>query len=336
MLALRLIELFVPAARGEEVREMLEEHKVTGIWTEPLPEERVMVRVLLQAQETEAVLDLFAEKFSSVEGFSAIMLAVEAYIPRPEPEEKKEPEEESAQNKVKAERVSREELYNDVSDSSKLSGVFIIMVLLSSLVAAIGLSNSNVIVIIGAMVIAPLLGPNVALSLAATLGDRDLAFKSLKTGAAGIAASLALSLLLGILFDIDPASPEIVARTRVGLIDIVLALASGSAGALAFTTGVPAALIGVMVAVAILPPLVTTGMLLGGGFFGPALNALLLLLTNLICVNLSGVITFLFEGIRPVTWWEADRAKKATRVAICIWGWLLAALAAVIMLSQRK
>jgi uncharacterized hydrophobic protein (TIGR00341 family) len=115
--------------------------------------------------------------------------------------------------------------------------VYIVMVVLSSIVAAIGLMNNNITVVIGAMVIAPLLGPNVALSLATTLGDTDLAVRAMKVNAAGILVGLLLSLAVGRLFLVNPDIPEILARTKVGLIDVVLALASGSAGALAFTAG---------------------------------------------------------------------------------------------------
>jgi hypothetical protein len=97
----------------------------------------------------------------------------------------------------------------------------------------------------------------------------------------------------------------------VGLGDIAVALASGCAGALAFTTGVSATLIGVMVAVALLPPLVTFGLLLGGGNLDLATGALSLFLMNLICVNLAGVATFLVQGIRPASWWEKDQAGNA-------------------------
>ena len=55
---------------------------------------------------------------------------------------------------------------------------------------------------------------------------------------------------------------------------------------------------------------------------------------NLICVNLAGVITFLVQGIRPATWWEKDRASKATRVAIGLWVALLAALGGMILLLK--
>ena len=89
-----------------------------------------------------------------------------------------------------------------------------------------------------------------------------------------------------------------------------------------------------MVAVALLPPLVTLGMLAGSGFWKEALGALLLLLTNLICINLAGVVTFLLQGVRPRTWWEAKQAKKATRNAILIWATLLILLGVVIILAR--
>jgi uncharacterized membrane protein len=87
------------------------------------------------------------------------------------------------------------------------------------------------------------------------------------------------------------------------------------------------------VAVALLPPLVVCGMLLGSEFTGRAFSAALLVLVNVICVNLAGVITFLAQGVRPRSWWEAERAKKATRIAIALWVALLAVLVAVVVFA---
>ncbi len=185
------------------------------------------------------------------------------------------------------------------------------------------------------MVIAPLLGPNMALALATTLGDLILLRRASLTALAGIGIAMVLSVILGVILQIDPASPEISTRVGVGMGNIVVALASGAAGALAFTTGVSAILIGVMVAVALLPPLVAFGLLLGGGHPAFAMGALALFLMNLICVNLAGVGTFLLQGIRPATWWEKDRAVKATRISIVMWAVLLAALGGMILWLQK-
>ena len=65
------------------------------------------------------------------------------------------------------------------------------------------------------------------------------------------------------------------------------------------------------------------------------ISALSLFLMNLICVNLVGVTTFLVQGIHPATWWEKDRAAKATRIAIALWVALLAGLAGMILLLQK-
>ena len=333
-MALRLIEMVLQEKDGAEVRELLKEHKVLEHRQVRLPDGEVLVRILLDAEQSEAVLDLLEERYAGEEGNRVVILPVEATLPRAEPEPAATPEQPSSEEKS-PERISREELYEDIKDAARCSRVYLAMVVLSTIVAAIGLYYNSVAIIIGAMVIAPLLGPNMALALATTLGDLPLLRRALLTALAGIATAMALSVIIGVLLHVNPASPEVASRNAVGLGDIVVALASGCAGALAFTTGVSATLIGVMVAVALLPPLVTFGLLLGGGHPALAMGALSLFLMNLICVNLAGVTTFLVQGIRPATWWEKDRAAKATRIAIGLWVALLAALVGMILFLRK-
>ncbi len=135
--------------------------------------------------------------------------------------------------------------------------------------------------------------------------------------------------------NVDPAIPEMAARSDVSLFYIFLALAAGVAGAYSITTGVAEALVGVMVAVALLPPLVASGLLIGGGFWHEGLGALLLCFVNIVCVNLSGVVTFLSQGIKPSGWGESERAKKASLSAIAIWIVLLTMLAFIIYFEQQ-
>jgi len=101
------------------------------------------------------------------------------------------------------------------------------------------------------MVIAPLLGPNIALALAATLGETPLIWTSLRTNLAGLGLALGLSLIIGLIFPADLNSQELISRTFVGIDSVVLALASGAAAVLSLTTGLSSVLVGVMVAVAI-------------------------------------------------------------------------------------
>ncbi len=331
-MALRLIEMVLREKDGGEVRELLKEHKVLEHRQIRLPDGEVLVRILLDAEQSEAVLDLLEEQYAGGEGNRVVILPVEATLPRAEPEPAATPDQPAPEENTK--RISREELYEDIKDAAQWSRVYLAMSALSTVVAAVGLYHNSVAMIIGAMVIAPLLGPNVALALATTLGDLALLRRAFLADLAGIATAMALSMIIGALAHVDPALSEVASRTHVGLGDIALALASGCAGALAFTTGVSATLIGVMVAVALFPPLVTFGLLLGGGHPVLAMGALSLFLMNLICVNLAGVITFLVQGIRPATWWEKDRAVKATRIAIVLWGALLAGLVGMILLLR--
>ncbi len=208
------------------------------------------------------------------------------------------------------------------------------MVVLSAIVTMVGLLRDDVAVLIGAMVIAPFLGPNVALALATTLGDASLARKALKMNLTGLLIASGFAVAAGALLPIDPDIPAILARTRIGFEDIILALAAGSAGTFAFTSGASGTIIGVMVAVALMPPLITFGMLLGAGALSLSINALLLTAANIICVNLAGVATFLAQGVGPRSWWEAKKARKASIKAAMAWVALLAALMAILALTD--
>lgn len=335
-MALRLIEMVVPEPVGEELQTLLVEQSILELRQIGLREGEVLVRILVEAEKSEAVLDILEKKYGGKEGYRIVVLQVAATLPRLEvPEPAEPPSENNPPEEPVPERISRHELYEDISDEARLSRVYFAMVVLSAIVATIGLEHDSVAIVIGAMVIAPLLGPNMALALATTLGDLPLAKQAALTSLAGIATVAVMSSILGALLHVDPALSQLASRTQVGLSDVVLALAAGCAGALAFTTGVSAIMVGVMVAVALLPPMVTFGLLLGEAQLKLAMGALSLLLANLICLNLAAVVTFMVQGIRPATWWEKDRAKKSTRIAIGLWVTLLVMLVGLILLLQK-
>lgn len=335
---LRLIEIVLPQEYSSEARDIIDSEPVEHSWTIANSDGQSVTKILLPAEKTEGLMDKLEKKFSLVDGFCLVLLPVEAAIPHLQTTETVEADKPPAgedEGKT-ALRISRQELYAEISDGSKLTHVYMAMVVLSSIVAAIGLLRDNVAVVIAAMVIAPLLGPNVALAFATTLGDFELGKEALKTSTVGVLIAFGVSFILGFLLPINGLAGEIVSRTSVSLFDLALALVSGSAGVLAFTSGASATLVGVMVAVALMPPLVTFGLLMGAGQTAPAWGALLLLITNIICVNLAGVSTFLIQGIRPLRWWEANKARKAWRTAIALWALLFILLAGLIVLSDQN
>lgn len=328
---LRLLEVTVPYEAIERIPALIEGIRVVHVATAGSPASGGVVRVLLDAHDAEAMSDVLVRHFGTQGTFRLMLLPVEATLPAVvEPEEAAEGIEPPAQNSG-PKRISREELYEDIAQASRITPIYVVMVALSTLVAAVGLIRGDVAIIIGAMVIAPLLGPNISLSLAVTLGDPELARRSLRAIGIGAAAAAVLSFALGMVLPVDPSAPELAARTRPDVSDIVLALSAGAAGALAFTSGVPAVVVGVMVAVALLPPLVAAGLLAGAGFETSAIGAFTLVVTNVTCVNLAGVATFFFQKVRPRTWWEADRARRSTRRAVIAWLAMLAVLFALIL-----
>ncbi|KPJ98726.1 MAG: hypothetical protein AMJ60_07380 [Desulfobacterales bacterium SG8_35] len=336
-MALRLLEIVVPEEATGEVLKIIAEAQITNFWLTCSCENRNIFKLIVKAKKTENLLDTLETKYGGLDDFHMVLLPLEASYPSTKDIEEKAEEsekEEEGQKKKEPLRVSRQELYHEVFESSKLTNTYMIMIVLSAIVAAIGLIKDNVAVIIGAMVIAPLLGPNVALSFATTVGDGPLGREAFKTNFAGIFIAFSISIILGYFLAIDPEIREIASRTVVSYADIVLALASGVAAALSITSGVPSVLIGVMVSVALIPPLVVFGLLLGSGNFRLAIHALDLAAINMICVNLAGVFTFLFQGVRPLNWWEASKAKRATRYAIIIWVSLLILLTTLLIRSQ--
>ena len=339
-MALRLVDVYLPADYDGSL-DWGEEHNVLGRWDETLNDGQHLTRALIDSEDTDAFLEWLDKELSLESDYRIVLMPVEATIPRPEEDEEdeeaeaeEEPAEENESNSTASSRISREELYQDINESVQAKTTHYLLVILSTIVAAGGMLRNSPAVVIGAMVIAPLIGPNIALALGTTLGDTKLLLRSLRVNGGSLLLALALSVVFGLLLPVDPTIPEVALRTQIGLADVVLALAAGVAGALSFTRGVSTALIGVMVAVALLPPLVALGMLLGAGDTQSAYGAFLLLCTNVVSVNLAGVITFLAQGIQPMKWYEAKQAKKATRIAVALWVLALAVLVVAILLAR--
>ncbi len=290
------------------------------------------IMFVVDGARTEAVVNAIQQRFGNNCGFRLMIYDLAALWPRPQQEEPEPPtpDEPPVQNRH---RISREELLDDLEPGSHISAVYLGQVMISCLVAAVGMMRDSVALVIAAMVIAPLLLPNMALALGTTLGELTIVRRSLRTGIIGLGVGLGLALLVGLIFPVDPTVREIASRGQVQFADVIVALAAGAAGAIAVTTGVSANLIGVMVAVALVPPLVAVGMLLSAGQYKLAGGAGLLLAINIVSVNLAAIIVFLIQGIRPNTWYEAEAARRATRTAIACWIGLLMGLALLIYLA---
>lgn len=329
-----MIEISAPDTSFDEIKALAEEHGAIDMWHSAKNKDgRRIVSILSHLEYQQQLTDDLQKAMRKADNWRMVVVPVDATIPK---HEKKEQDEDSNGKGQKIVRgsLTREELYLDVERGASLNMDFALLVLLSTIVCAIGLINDNVAVIIGAMVIAPLLGPNLALSFGSALGDRDLILKAAKANAAGLSMTIAVSILAGMFMEFDNISAELESRTEVGFDILALALASGAAAVLSLTTGLSAALVGVMVAVALMPPAVAMGLMLGAGNISNAYGASLLLAANIVCINLSAQLVFLFKGIKPRTWYEQRRSKQSLLITFAFWITLLITVSGLIALRD--
>jgi uncharacterized hydrophobic protein (TIGR00341 family) len=327
---MRVIEIIAHASHLDTLSGIAEQHAVPDFWYgEVFEDGRQAFHMLVDDASRQAVMDALQSLLGGSDSARIIIMPVDAVLPR------KENVVEADKAKAASGTQTREELYNGIERGARLDSTFLLLVFLSTIVASIGLIENNIAVIVGAMVIAPLLGPNIALAFATSLGDRELMWQALKTNMAGLSLTLAMAIAVGMIWPGYLNSFEIIVRTDVKPDSIVLALASGSAAVLSLATGLSSALVGVMVAVALLPPAATLGMMLGSGQFNLALGAALLLAVNVVCINLAAKLMFLFKGVKPRTWLEKRKARQSFTLYILIWIATLAVLLTAILARQQ-
>ncbi|MCB1800839.1 MAG: TIGR00341 family protein [Gammaproteobacteria bacterium] len=328
---MRLIEIVADAGHTDTLAGIADQHEITDYWWgSPADDGRRSFRMLVSDADRQPVMDALQNIFGGSETHRIVVLPVDTYLPREAGEENG------------AAKATREELYAQIERGAVTDSNFLLLVLLSTIVAAIGLIEDNVAVVIGAMVIAPLLGPIIGLAFASTLGDGLLIWRSLRTGLTGLLMAFCTALLIGVVWPVDIArgevliaSSEILSRTDVGMDGVALALVSGAAAVLSLTTGLSTTLVGVMVAVALLPPTATTGMLLGAGHPELALGALLLLAVNIVCVIVAAKIVFMLKGVQPRTWYQRSKARQSTWLSGLFWVGLLLVLLVVVIARHR-
>lgn len=171
---------------------------------------------------------------------------------------------------------------------------------LSTLIAGLGLVTNSAAVVIGAMLVAPLMVPILGAGLALMQGNLPLMKQSMKAVCLGFMAAFFIGVLIGLFVPIpDFLTPELNARGNPSVLDIFIALASGVAAAYAMgRPDLSAALPGVAIAAALVPPIATSGIAFAEGVWGVAAQSSLLFLTNVITIILSASLTLYLTGVR--------------------------------------
>ena len=204
-----------------------------------------------------------------------------------------------------------------------------VLLVLSTLIATAGLLSDSAAVVIGAMLVAPMMTPVMAAAGAVVMGWSRRFYTSMwLVLAMGVAAVLISGLITLLSPDVVFMPEQVLARTRPTFYDLLIALAAGSAGAYTITRKQTGAIPGVAVAVALLPPLASAGVLLVTGEFELAVRAVTLFFTNLIAMVLAGALTFMACGVSPAS----ARRHSAAFIKSQLWLFALLAIAVSIPL----
>lgn len=230
----------------------------------------------------------------------------------------------------KLDHSRRETILQKLKDESKATRGFYFLLILSVIIATFGLLINSSTSIIGGMLVAPFLFPVLATGGAIISGDDHLFRKSIKTIIISTTVAVTIAAVLTWASPLTNLTSEILARTKPTLIDLIIALASGAAGAYAYAKRETlATLPGVAIAAALVPPLGVMGFAIGSGHTSLATNALLLYLANLLAIIIASVITFYLLGFTPG---RKKEKKSAARREFLISAALFASVMAVLSL----
>jgi uncharacterized hydrophobic protein (TIGR00271 family) len=192
-------------------------------------------------------------------------------------------------------RGPRDEAREDIRKGSLVNRAYIIMNILATIIACYGLFANSPAVVIGAMVVAMLLGPIVGLALALVEGNHVLLGRAALTEVVGVAIVYLTALIIGLVNRDIPITNEIMARTAPNFFDLMIALAGGAAGAYALISpSLGLSLVGVAIATALVPPLSSSAILLARGEYALSGGAFLLFIGNIVAIEFASSIVLLF------------------------------------------
>ncbi|WDE98363.1 DUF389 domain-containing protein [Lentisphaera profundi] len=204
-------------------------------------------------------------------------------------------------------REGRIALHEGLLMNSTWNFDFISLMLLSTSIAALGLISNSVAVVIGAMLVAPLMTPILAAGLALVQGNIPMIINASRSILFGFLASLGISFLIGLFTPMEHLTSEILSRGTPRMADLFIAFVSGIAAAHCMTrTHLSAALPGVAIASALVPPIASIGIALSKGISATVQGATVLFITNVICIVLGSALTFYAAGIRA----RPDQSKN--------------------------
>jgi uncharacterized hydrophobic protein (TIGR00271 family) len=200
---------------------------------------------------------------------------------------------------VQAIKGTRDQIRANIEANSHFDTAYVVMNGLATVVACYGLFENSAAVVIGAMIIAMLLGPIAGVSLGLVDRNNGLLWKALPTLLGGFLVVFATAFLLGLIHRDIPLTDQIYARTAPNLLDLLIALGGGAAGAYSMISPrLSVAFVGVAIATALVPPVSSSAICLARGEYALAFGAFLLAFTNIVGIQVAGSLVMWLAGYR--------------------------------------
>jgi uncharacterized hydrophobic protein (TIGR00341 family) len=315
----RLVQVTIPTGKREAILDALDDEGVDYVVTDETSSREFtgVVYVPLPIAAVEPVLERLREAGVDEDAYTVVLEANTVVSRRFDELTERYSEDDDEQK-----RISRDELRTEAAELAPDRRNYAIMTVISSVIATAGLLLDSPATVVGSMVIAPLIGPAMAASVGTVLDDRDMFVRGVKLQAAGLLLAVLAAAAFAFLVryaNLVPFAPsdvtalgEVRERLAPDFLSLAVALGAGVAGALSLAIGVRSAIVGVMIAVALIPPAATVGIGLAWGLPMASLGSGVLALINGLSINFAALLVLWYIGYRPEKWFRLDEARTAT------------------------
>ena len=307
----------VPRGKLDTAQDILDEEGIDYVVYEESSDRDIaaVVTFPLPTNAVEPVLESFRKVGLSDDTYTVITEASTVLSRDFEALEERYAEEENE------DRIAREELTAKARALAPSLSTYIIMTVISAVIATAGLLLDSPAVVVGSMVIAPLIGPAMTANVGTVVDDHELFVRGVKLQVFGLVLAVVSAAAFALLVRTANVAPHVTdvtsvqqVRERVApdFLSLVVALGAGAAGVLSLTSGVSTALVGVMIAVALIPPAATVGIGIAWGRPLVSLGSGVLVLVNILSINLAVLVGLWYQGYRPEHWFRENDARSAT------------------------
>ncbi len=327
---MRLVQVTIPAGKREAVLDLLDEEGIDYVVTDETSgrEYTAVAYFPLPTNAVEPILEALREAGLEREAYTVVVSAETVAS-----EKFEALQEEYAEREESDERIARQELVARAADLAPALPTYLVMTVVSAVIATAGLLLDSPATVVGSMVIAPLIGPAMSAAVGSVVDDAEMFRRGVVLQVLGVTLSVVSATAFAILVQttnlvppgLDPLSlSEVEERLSPNFLSLAVAIGAGVAGAISLTTGVSTALVGVMIAVALIPPAATVGIGIAYGEPALALGSTVLVAVNVLSINLAALVVLWYVGYRPEQFFRQDEARIATLQRAAV---LLAAIA---------